>query len=102
MKRIIILMILILPLTSIARTWATQEDRLKSCMSNIYSAQSTFHLEHHNFAKNLEDLKLSRDKACDNIKIKFTKLSSNAFEAKASMKNSIWTIDSDKVMKKIQ
>lgn len=102
MKRLITLALLVLSLTSMAKTWATKEDQIKGCMMIIYANQSAFHLKNHIFTKTIEDLNLSQSEDCKDIDVKLIKASSKVFEAEVITPNSTWTIDSKKNMKKIK
>lgn len=88
--------------TEVVQKWASKEDQLKGCLSDIYTKQNEFKALHNEYSDSMEAIKLYESKACKNVNVFLRRASSSAFTAEVAADKAIWIVNTKKEMTKIR
>jgi hypothetical protein len=103
MKSVFVITIVgILISTNLVASPLTPEDKIKSCMAEIYMGQSAFHQKNKRYTKSLGELKLAKNSDCRGIISNFKEASNENFVVEVKDDSQTWKIDSSKEMTKIK
>lgn len=81
---------------------ATPEDKIKSCLAIIYVSQKSFHEKKLTYASSFDDLSLAENPDCQGLQKTAQVANAEKFVFEVQDKNSTWTVDSSKTMRKIK
>lgn len=78
------------------------ESKIKSCLAALYSFQKNHQKEFGKYSETMSDFKSEKYPDCQNFKIESVKVSNKTFEIILKIADQAWSVDSKKMIKKLQ
>lgn len=78
------------------------DDKIKSCMAEIYLNQVSHHKKNQRYTDQLADLSIQQNGYCKDTQITLKEASESTFKAEVKENKNVWVVDSSKTMTKLR